>query len=187
VADRETGNGTQQIFYHDDGVLYASLHQSPLYPATGAAREVGAGDGEGYTVNVPVPPGSGDAEYLAAVRDVVAPVAEQFQPQFVLISAGFDAHRDDPLASLRVTEAGFGAVASVVLDVAGRHADGRVIAVLEGGYHLDALARSAEVVVRAMAGEDAGTGASDGDPAVDGPATDIVTPVRQCHSKYWQF
>jgi acetoin utilization deacetylase AcuC-like enzyme len=150
--DVHHGNGTQQIFYDDDRVLYVSLHQYPLYPATGAADETGVGRGEGFTINVPVPPGCGDDEYLSAMRTVVVPAAKKFEPQFVLVSAGFDAHRDDPLAAMRVTEAGFAAMTSLVLDIAARFCDGRMVAVLEGGYDLEALARSVDEVVRTMAG-----------------------------------
>jgi acetoin utilization deacetylase AcuC-like enzyme len=149
--DVHHGNGTQQIFYDDDRVLYASLHQYPLYPGTGAERETGVGRGEGFTVNVPVAAGGGDEEYAAALRTVVLPAAERFRPQFVLVSAGFDAHRDDPLASLRVTEAGFAAMTSLLMDIAGRLCEGRLVAVLEGGYDLEALARSVEAVVGTMA------------------------------------
>lgn len=148
--DVHHGNGTQQIFYDDDRVMYASLHQHPMYPGSGAAREIGAGRGEGFTVNVQLPAGAGDAEFLSGLRDVIAPAAERYQPQFVLISAGFDAHRDDPLASLRVTEAGFAAATSLILEIAARFCDHRLVAVLEGGYDLDALARSVDAVVETM-------------------------------------
>jgi acetoin utilization deacetylase AcuC-like enzyme len=180
--DVHHGNGTQQIFYDDDGVLYASLHQYPLYPGTGAAQETGVGRGEGYTVNVPLPPGSGDGEYLAAMRSVLVPVAEQFEPQFVLISAGFDAHRNDPLAGMRVTEAGYAAMTSALLGVADRHCDGRVVAVLEGGYDVDSLVSSVEEVVRTMSG---------GEPRERsvGLATtaDFLAPVIDIQSKYWKL
>jgi acetoin utilization deacetylase AcuC-like enzyme len=185
--DAHHGNGTQQIFYDDDRVLYASRHQYPFYPGTGSARETGVGGGEGFTVNVPVPAGGGDDEYLAAMRTVVGPVAEQFEPQFVLISAGFDAHRDDPVAALRVTEAGFAAMTSLLLDIAGRFCDGRLVAVLEGGYDLEALARSAEAVVRAMSRDDSGRGEVPDDLTGHEVSLDVVTPVREIQSKYWHF
>jgi acetoin utilization deacetylase AcuC-like enzyme len=201
--DVHHGNGTQQIFYDDERVLFASLPQFPLYPGTGAADETGAGDGRGYTVNVPIPPGGGDEEYLAALREVVAPIADQFEPQFVLISAGFDAHRDDPLAALLVTESGYAAMAALLLDVAARHADGRAVGVLEGGYNLGALARSVEAVVRVMCdyGSDAGGGGVGRVGSVDevdevggfdrdgraghGASLDVVSPVREIQSKFW--
>jgi acetoin utilization deacetylase AcuC-like enzyme len=180
--DVHHGNGTQQIFYGDDTVLYASLHQYPLYPGTGAAREVGAGGGEGYTVNVPVPPGSGDDEFMAATRSVVIPIAEQFKPQFVLISAGFDAHKNDPLAALRVTEAGYAAVTSALLEMADRHADGRVVAVLEGGYDLDTLASCVEQLVQTMRGLESPELA-----LADGTAADVLSPVLKIQSDYWNL
>src|SRR5205807_1715830 len=122
-------------------VLYVSIHQWPLYPGTGSARDVGSGGGEGYTVNLPVPPGSDDAVYLSLVEHVVAPLVLEFAPQLVLISAGYDAHREDPLASCEVTETGFAGMTRVV-----RGACETVKAplgfVLEGGYALGPLARS---------------------------------------------
>jgi acetoin utilization deacetylase AcuC-like enzyme len=185
--DVHHGNGTQQIFYGDDRVLYASLHQYPLYPGTGSTSETGNGRGEGYTVNVPVPPGAGDDEFLWALGRVIAPIAEEFQPQFVLLSAGFDAHRDDPLASLRVTESGFASMTSLLLDVAGRCCDGRIAAVLEGGYDLDALARSVEAVVRVMSGVGAGARADSLRGAMPESPPDFVSPVIEIQSKYWNL
>ena len=108
--DVHHGNGTSDIFYASDAVLFVSIHQSPLYPGTGQAREVGAGAGAGYTVNLPVPPGSDDALYRSLVEHVVGPLARAFEPQLVLVSAGYDAHAEDPLAECHVTDAGFAAM-----------------------------------------------------------------------------
>ncbi len=145
--DVHHGNGTQHAFERSSSVLYASLHQYPYYPGTGAADEVGRAEGEGYTVNLPMAAGSGPAEYLAAFRDVLLPVARAFAPEFVLISAGFDAHRDDPLAGIRLDEDSFAAMTDALLDVADDACDGRVLAILEGGYDLGALARSVAAVL----------------------------------------
>ncbi|MCS7081561.1 MAG: histone deacetylase [Bacteroidetes bacterium] len=142
--DVHHGNGTQEIFYEDPSVLFISLHQHPLYPGTGSRQERGRGPGEGYTLNIPLPPGSDDAVYERAFLEEVLPALDRFRPEALLISAGFDAHRLDPLAQQRLSEAGFRRMAELLWDVARRYAGGRLIAVLEGGYHLEALARSVE-------------------------------------------
>jgi acetoin utilization deacetylase AcuC-like enzyme len=150
--DVHHGNGTQHSFYDDPGVLYVSTHQYPYYPGTGALSEVGKGPGEGYTINLPLSPGCGDAEYQELFTDVIAPICRQFNPEFVLISAGFDAHSRDPLGGMEVTEAGFGAMARVLLQVAQDHAHGRCAAILEGGYDLEGLQKSVRCVLDEMEG-----------------------------------
>ena len=142
--DVHHGNGTQEIFYEDDTVLYASLHQYPFYPGTGAADERGRGRGLGATVNCPMPAGSDEAAYLNALESTVLPAFDRFKPELVMISAGFDAHRDDPLAQMTLTEDSFAKFTTLVKDCAQIHGGGRIVSVLEGGYHLDALARSVE-------------------------------------------
>ncbi|MGB0909368.1 MAG: histone deacetylase [Nitrospirales bacterium] len=142
--DVHHGNGTQHTFYDDPSVLFFSTHQFPLYPGTGRSTETGRGDGNGLTVNVPMPGGQGDEEYHDIFRTVLVPAAHEFRPEFVLISAGFDAHRDDPLAGMSLTEQGYASLTQIVLDIAIQHASGRVISCLEGGYHLEGLARSVE-------------------------------------------
>jgi acetoin utilization deacetylase AcuC-like enzyme len=149
--DVHHGNGTQHAFYDDPTVLYVSLHQYPWYPGTGAADERGDGPGEGFTLNVPMAAGRGDVEYLAAFDARIAPVVRAFAPEFVLISAGFDAHRDDPLAMMNVTEAGYRAMTEAVLAWAAASARGRIVSCLEGGYNLTALADSVEMHVRTLA------------------------------------
>ena len=150
--DVHHGNGTQEIFYDDPSVLYFSTHQYPYYPGTGRVSETGAGEGLNTTINVPLPAGAGDEEIIRAFEEQLLPVAHAFAPHFVLISAGFDAHRDDPLAHLTVTEDGYQEITRLVLAIAERHANRRVVSVLEGGYNLDALSRSVEAHVRALAG-----------------------------------
>ncbi|HVS28332.1 MAG TPA: histone deacetylase [Solirubrobacteraceae bacterium] len=147
--DVHHGNGTNDIFHGDAGVLYVSLHQSPLYPGTGGVNDVGVGAGEGFTINLPLPPGSGDAEFCSLVEHVVAPVAREHRPQLLLISAGYDAHREDPLADCEVTEAGYAAMTTTLRQVAEEH-DAPVGIVLEGGYALDALARSVAVTLESL-------------------------------------
>jgi len=150
--DVHHGNGTQASFWDDPDTLYVSTHQYPFYPGTGAAAEVGAGPGAGATVNVPLPAGCGDDEYVAAFERVIVPVARQFRPEFVLVSAGFDAHARDPLAAMRVTDEGFRAMARLLMRVADEHAGGRLAAVLEGGYDMQALRTSIPVVIDELAG-----------------------------------
>jgi acetoin utilization deacetylase AcuC-like enzyme len=137
--DVHHGNGTQHIFDDDPEIMYVSTHRYPFYPGTGAVDEVGSGDGTGFTVNIPFPGGFGDAEYEDAFRSVVEPIAAQYEPQFVLISAGFDAHLHDPLGGMGVTEEGFAVMARSLIGIADRLASGRCVAVLEGGYDLRAL------------------------------------------------
>jgi len=151
--DVHHGNGTQHSFYDDRGVLYVSTHQYPYYPGTGAAEEVGRGQGEGYTVNLPLSPGWGDAEYQELFQWVIDPLCRQFDPEFVLISAGFDAHVRDPLGGMEVTAEGFGSMARVLLRIARDHAQGRCAAVLEGGYDLEGLQRSVIRVLDEMGGD----------------------------------
>ena len=144
--DVHHGNGTNAIFHARDDVLFCSIHQSPLYPGTGPASDVGSGPGEGYTVNMPVPAGSGDDVFLSHVAHVVAPLARAFAPDLLLISAGYDAHADDPLASCVVSDAGFAGMAALMRACAAELGVALGI-VLEGGYDLGALSRS---VVRTL-------------------------------------
>jgi len=148
--DVHHGNGTQAIFYDDPTVLYFSTHQYPFYPGTGAKSESGEGRGAGLTINVPLPAGSGDAELIRAFEEELLPKALEFKPQLVLISAGFDAHRDDPLAGLNATEAGYAKLTELVLEIAQACCPDRIVSVLEGGYHLEALGRSVEAHLRAL-------------------------------------
>ncbi len=147
--DVHHGNGTNDIFHSEPRVLFVSIHQSPLYPGTGPASDVGSGEGIGYTVNLPVDPGSGDEVYRSLVDGVAVELARSFRPQLILISAGFDAHRDDPLADCRVTEAGFAAMAGSIRDLAAE-LEVPVGGVLEGGYSLGALSRSVAAMLEAL-------------------------------------
>ncbi len=147
--DVHHGNGTNDIFHASDRVLFVSIHQSPLYPGTGAASDIGSGPGEGFTVNLPVAPGSGDDEFCSLVDHVVVPLAVAFEPQLLLISAGYDAHWEDPLAGCEVTEAGFAAMTRSLRAVAA-DVGAPLGAVLEGGYALSALARSVAATLEAL-------------------------------------
>jgi acetoin utilization deacetylase AcuC-like enzyme len=172
--DVHHGNGTQACFWESERVLYASLHQSPLYPGTGAAAEVGAGAGEGFTINMPLAPGSGPDEFLSLVQGVVAPVIGEFRPDLVAISAGYDAHRDDQLAQCALDEAAYADMAASVRDAAAFVA-APVLVCLEGGYELDALARSALATIRALAGDE---------PPRRAPA-ELADGHRRRLARYW--
>jgi acetoin utilization deacetylase AcuC-like enzyme len=145
--DVHHGNGTQSIFAEQPGLFYGSSHQDPCYPGTGHAWERGAADN---ILNVGLKPGSGSAEFRAAWTDVLLPALDRFEPEFVIISAGFDAHKADPLAELRLETADYGWITDRLIDVADRHASGHLMSVLEGGYDLQALAAASAVHVRSL-------------------------------------
>jgi acetoin utilization deacetylase AcuC-like enzyme len=151
--DVHHGNGTQHSFAADPGVLYLSTHQYPWYPGTGAANEVGTAEGEGFTVNLPLPPGCGDGDYLELFETVIDPICRQFSPEFVLVSAGFDGHLQDPMAGMSLSTESFGLMARSLLRLAADSCDGRWAAVLEGGYDLEALGASVLRVLDEMGGE----------------------------------
>ncbi len=148
--DVHHGNGTQTEFYDDPNVLYFSVHQYPFYPGSGSEAEKGEGKGLNYTINVPLPAGTGDSVYIKVFKEKLRPAALAFSPDFVLISAGFDAHKDDLLGQMAVTADGFGQLTLIVKDIADRCCEGRIVSVLEGGYHLVALAESVEAHIRAL-------------------------------------
>jgi acetoin utilization deacetylase AcuC-like enzyme len=148
--DVHHGNGTQDIFYRDGSVFYFSTHQWPWYPWTGAAEETGEGDGEGTTLNVPLPAGSGDRELIEAFNSKLRPAMDRFRPEFVLISAGFDSRTGDPLGRFRVTDIGFGKLTEIIMAIARNHAAGRLVSVLEGGYSLEGLASAVSAHLRAL-------------------------------------
>jgi acetoin utilization deacetylase AcuC-like enzyme len=150
--DVHHGNGTEAIFYDSRQVLYSSIHQHPLYPGTGAETDFGSGDGEGFTVNLPVPPGSGSDEFLSLVQTVVVPIAREWAPGLICISAGYDAHRDDPLANCEVDDEGYRDMAATMRDL-GAELAVPVLICLEGGYSLAALSHSVVVTLEAFSGE----------------------------------
>jgi acetoin utilization deacetylase AcuC-like enzyme len=184
--DVHHGNGTQAIFYDDPRVLYISTHQHPFYPGTGAADEVGMGEGTGFTVNVPLEAGCADADYALVHRAIVGPVLDQFAPELVLVSAGYDAHERDPLASMRLTTRGYAAVVRSIRDAAAGH--GRLALVTEGGYELTALAACLEASLQVLDGADpeslrprGGEGPSE---AVRGERA--VAMARETLKPYWR-
>lgn len=148
--DVHHGNGTQHSFEEDASVLFFSTHQFPHYPGTGRATERGRGAGEGFTINVPMAAGEGDEEYRAVFQKSLVPAADAFKPEFVIVSAGFDAHRDDPLAGMGLTEEGYADLTGIVAGIAKRHASGRILSSLEGGYNLTALSASVDRHIQAL-------------------------------------
>lgn len=151
--DMHHGNGTQNSFYGDDRVLYFSVHQSPCFPGTGRASETGRGKGEGFNINVPLRAGKGDAEYLKIFKELLVPVARQYQPELIIVSAGFDIAAEDPLGSMNVSRQGFAGLAGAVLTLAGETCSGKTVFVLEGGYDLNALKNGTLAVLGAMTGD----------------------------------
>jgi acetoin utilization deacetylase AcuC-like enzyme len=148
--DVHHGNGTESMFIDDDRVLYISLHQYPHYPGTGSADTIGDGEGRGYTINLPMGAGAGDREYLAAFRERIVPALDEFKPEFILVSAGFDAHEDDPLSGMLLTTSAFRTMTELLKASAEKHCKGRIVSMLEGGYDISALAESVEEHLAAL-------------------------------------
>ena len=176
--DVHHGNGTNDIFHARRDVLYVSIHQSPLYPGSGPAGDVGSGDGEGYTVNLPVPPGSGEPVWGSLVQHVVMPIVSQFEPGLLLVSAGFDAHRADPLAQCTLTTESFAKMATHVVTTA-RDLGVPFGAALEGGYDLDALAASVAATLEAFS--------DDSRAPVDFAKNELSERAATVFSRWWQL
>jgi acetoin utilization deacetylase AcuC-like enzyme len=151
--DVHHGNGTQSAFYDDPNVLFISSHQGGIYPGTGSAEEIGAGSGEGYTINLPLPAGAGDEAFARLTDEIIGPAADRFRPDLVLVSAGFDAHWLDPLAGLMLSLRGYERMTASLAAIAARHSRGRMALVLEGGYHLAALSSGVVTVLPTLLGE----------------------------------
>ncbi len=150
--DVHHGNGTQSIFLSDPTVFFFSIHENPtfLYPGTGRRWEIGRGAGEGYTLNAPMAPGSGDAEYRMAFEQLLPPAMDRFRPEFIIVSAGFDAHRDDPLADIQLTAEGYGFMTRFVADISNEWCGGRIVSILEGGYERESLTQCTERHIREL-------------------------------------
>lgn len=179
--DVHHGNGTQDIFEETDRVLYVSSHQWPWYPGTGSIDETGTGAGRGFTVNLPLPPHIDDAAMLELYRRVISPIAAHYQPQLLLVSAGFDAHEDDPLGQMDLTAAGFAALTAWAMDVADR-CDAPLALVLEGGYDLTSLAGGVRACVEQLCGMRESAPA---DGAVDPDHASLIDALAQRHRRNW--
>ena len=184
--DVHHGNGTQWIFYEDPRVLYVSTHQYPFYPGTGAAADTGRGKGAGFTLNVPLEAGSTDGDYAEVFKALVIPVIDQFRPELMLISAGYDAHERDPLARMRLSTSGYAALTKTLCDAASRHCHGRVVAVTEGGYDLTALRACLETTITVL--ED-GPVPPPSQPslAATSRSRTAIAAVRSAQAKFWKL
>ncbi|RJS84598.1 histone deacetylase [Methanophagales archaeon] len=187
IADWDVhhGNGTQEFFFDDPSVLYFSVHQYPHYPGTGWIDEVGKGEGEGYTVNVPLPAGVDDIGYLYAFNNILAPIAMDFNPEFVLVSVGFDAHSADPLASMNVTSLGFGLFTDVIKEIAEKNSKGRIVMTLEGGYNLNAIGESALSVFNSLLST--AREKKEGEIKENEKVRKRVEEIKEVQRKYWRI
>jgi len=183
--DVHHGNGTQWIFYDDPRVLYVSTHQFPFYPGTGAVDQVGRGQGLGFTVNVPLEAGATDADFVTVFRRVVVPVLDQFRPELIIVSAGFDAHERDPLAGMQMTATGYAVLTSELCEVSDRWSQGRILLVTEGGYDVTALTACLELTI-AVAGH-AQPKLTPIDALPSWRATNAIAAVRAAQAPYWRL
>jgi acetoin utilization deacetylase AcuC-like enzyme len=184
--DLHHGNGTQHCFEDDPSVLFFSTHQAFTYPHSGSLRETGKGRGKGYTVNVPLLPGFGDGDYLVIFERLIKPIALEFRPDIILVSAGFDIHFKDPLGKMKVTPAGFAGMTRVLLDIADQCCEGKLVMTLEGGYNLEALRDSVREVLREMTGRrmtDIQSIIASADPK---KVAYVLWRVKRIHRKYWK-
>jgi acetoin utilization deacetylase AcuC-like enzyme len=187
--DAHHGNATQEVFFDTEKVLYIGLHQDPAeFPVTGFADEVGEGEGLGYTVNIPFPYLIGDDIYLEAFDQIAAPIVEQYEPQFILVSAGFDGHYTDPVAELALSTLSYTQAFNRISELASRFCAGRMVAVLEGGYSLRLLGKMTTAVIAQMAGvpyqfRDKHETA---DPRIQKRASKIIGEVRRIQSSFWR-
>jgi len=185
--DLHHGNSTQHSFEDDPSILYFSTHQYPYYPGSGSFQEVGMDKGEGYTVNVPLSTGYGDAEYVAIYEQILKPIALQFNPDFVLCSVGFDIYLDDPLGGMSVSPDGFSGLTRVLMDIARESCDGKLVLTLEGGYNLEGLRHSVKAVLKELRGE-----STIGDRDWSGQEDQrklapVLEKAKSIQGKYWKI
>ena len=185
--DVHHGNGTELIFYNDPGVLFFSVHQSPAYPGTGAADEVGASKGKGHTINVPLPSCSGDDDYELIFREILVPLCHEYKPQMVIVSSGYDAHHNDPLAEMVLSSQAYGMMAGIVKKIANKHCGGKVVLLLEGGYSLNALGESVFNVLNTLAGWGMISNKSEGKILPKLSTRTNIHIVKSVHKGYWSI
>ncbi|MBW6463949.1 MAG: histone deacetylase [Bacillota bacterium] len=185
--DVHHGNGTQHTFESDPGVLFISTHQSPAYPGTGNVHETGRGQGEGYTINIPLPPGSGDIEYALFFKEIIIPVIDQFKPELLLISAGQDAYRMDPLAGMQLTFSGYTMMAAELAAAADRWCSGRMLLCLEGGYHLEGQAGAVLHVLNAIGRWGLPVREKGPDLKPADQSLRLLEDVRSTQGRYWKL
>jgi acetoin utilization deacetylase AcuC-like enzyme len=185
--DLHHGNGTQHSFYERADVLYFSTHQYPYYPGTGYVNEIGSGPGKGFTVNIPLSVGPGDAEYMQIFEEILEPIALEFKPDIIFISAGFDIYYQDPLGGMQVTPAGFANLTRIILEFAQKTCQGKAIFVLEGGYHLEGLRDSVKEVLGTLNGAVLSRGRDEKirsrvDPSLIQP---VIKKVKEVQKPFW--
>jgi acetoin utilization deacetylase AcuC-like enzyme len=182
--DVHHGNGTQETFYSDPKVLYFSTHQYPLYPGTGSIWEMGTGDGEGTTINMPLPAWCGDEEYLQLFQEILVPIARRFQPQLILVSAGYDTHWADQIALMQVSITGFARMVMILKELASELCQGRLVFTLEGGYNKQALAYSIKATLEALLGETVVDDPIGKSTDARGPtgADEVIQQVKKIHN-----
>lgn len=185
--DVHHGNGTQHIFEQDRSVLFFSIHQYPLFPGTGIFTETGRGEGEGFTVNIPIPRGYGDGDYVAIFERLLRPVALEFEPQLILVSAGFDTHKADPLGGMRMTESGFAGLTRSLMSIAGDCCDGRLALSLEGGYNVDALANSVRAVLNELSGKTSADVSRLSESADKKKMAYVLKRSLPVHGRFWKI
>ena len=184
--DLHHGNGTQHSFEEDDSILYFSTHQYPYYPGSGAYHEMGTGAGRGYTVNVPMSVGHGDGEFVSVFEAILKPIALEFDPQMILVSAGFDIYMGDPLGGMNVTPEGFAGLTRSIMNIADLCCDGKVVITLEGGYSLQGLRDSARDVLRELADISRTDLARIMERASKRAVAEMVGGVKRVHEQYWK-
>lgn len=183
--DIHHGNGTQHSFYTDPRALYFSTHQYPHYPGTGNFTEVGQDRGRGFTINVPLQAGNGDRDYYKVYKKILEPVADLYRPQIVLVSAGFDTYYRDPLGGMQVTPEGYRALTQIVQSIAGKHAEGRLLLALEGGYHLSGLCESVRAVIHQLAGQNISSDPLDGGDDSDLRSASAIERTISVQREFW--
>jgi acetoin utilization deacetylase AcuC-like enzyme len=183
--DLHHGNGTQDAFYEDPAVLYFSTHQYPYYPGTGHYQETGRGAGQGYTVNVPLPAGVGDAGYERVFAEILAPVARRYRPQLILASAGYDAHWADPLGGMLLSVTGYASMTRTLVALAEELCQGRLVLTLEGGYSLEALAASIAATFSALLGDEQVKDPLGPARHVEQPVDQVISAVKRVHGLAW--
>ena len=185
--DIHHGNGTQHAFERDPNVLFFSVHQAGLFPGTGSFTDTGLSAGEGYTINLPIPKGYGDAEYVAIFEQLLTPLAEQFSPDLILVSAGFDTHKDDVMGGMQMTAYGYAGIIASIKKTADRVCDGKLVLSLEGGYHWDALSGSIKAVLKEMAGLTCCDVSAMAEKADNKKMTYVVRRCVDVHRHSWNF
>jgi acetoin utilization deacetylase AcuC-like enzyme len=189
--DLHHGNGTQHSFYASEQVLYLSTHAYPYYPGSGGLAEVGAGEGEGFTVNVPLPGGQDDRAFASIVKEIIVPVTRDYNPDFIIISAGFDTYFGDPLGTMAVTQQGFASMTKQFVDLAGEICGGRLLVALEGGYNLQGLRDGVLAVLAELSGNQECPGKVDEETLqaiIDSDSeVPVIEQVRDIAKRYWSL